>query len=144
MGEFFFQRIIYLSMHTSSSGKKAYVIYFYNFLHLNHKRYWFFQLRIPYKDIISLTREKSALVIPNAIKLQTKDQNEYLFASYIPREKMFVSILRIWQNALLDQVSVYFSDKEKSNLLRFLLSLAIKLWWITSIDSCRSTKSSWI
>lgn len=40
---------------------------------------------------------------------------------------MFVSILRIWQNALLDQVSVYFSDKEKSNLLRFLLSLAIKL-----------------
>ncbi|CAF4811660.1 unnamed protein product, partial [Rotaria sp. Silwood1] len=64
---------------------------------------WDQRLRIPYKDIISITREKSAKVIPNAIKLRTKNQDEYLFASYIPREKIFNSIFRLWQNSLLDQ-----------------------------------------
>ncbi|CAF1287892.1 unnamed protein product, partial [Rotaria magnacalcarata] len=61
------------------------------------------KLRISYKDIISVTREKSAIVIPNAIKLRTKKQDEYLFVSYIPREKNFITIFRLWQNSVLDQ-----------------------------------------
>ncbi|CAF4978163.1 unnamed protein product, partial [Rotaria magnacalcarata] len=60
-------------------------------------------LRISYKDIISVTREKSAIFIPNAIKLRTKKQDEYLFVSYIPREKNFITIFRLWQNSVLDQ-----------------------------------------
>ncbi|CAF2519216.1 unnamed protein product [Rotaria sp. Silwood2] len=64
---------------------------------------WEESLRIPYKDIISVTREKSAIVLPNAIKLRKKNEDEYLFASYIPREKIFIAIFRLWQNALLGQ-----------------------------------------
>ncbi|CAF1135138.1 unnamed protein product [Rotaria sp. Silwood1] len=64
---------------------------------------WEQRLCISYKDIISVKRENSAIVLPNAIKLRTKNQDEYLFATYIPREKIFISIFRLWQNALLDQ-----------------------------------------
>ncbi|CAF1025742.1 unnamed protein product [Rotaria magnacalcarata] len=64
---------------------------------------WEERLRIAYKDIISVTREKSAIVIPNEIKLRTKEQDEYLFVSYIPREKFFITIFRVWQNSVLDQ-----------------------------------------
>ncbi|CAF4291049.1 unnamed protein product, partial [Rotaria sp. Silwood2] len=64
---------------------------------------WEERLRIPYKDIISVTREKSVIVIPNAIKLRTKKHDEYTFASYIPREKIFTTIFRLWKNSLNDQ-----------------------------------------
>ncbi|CAM4778288.1 unnamed protein product [Rotaria magnacalcarata] len=64
---------------------------------------WKESIQIPYKDIISVTKEKSAAIIPNAIKLRTKNDKEYLFASYAPREKIFVNIVRMWQNASLDQ-----------------------------------------
>ncbi|CAM4951778.1 unnamed protein product [Rotaria socialis] len=60
-------------------------------------------VQIPYKDITSVTREKSAVIIPNAIKLRTKNDDEYLFACYVPREKIFANIFRMWQNALLDR-----------------------------------------
>ncbi|CAM4917426.1 unnamed protein product [Rotaria socialis] len=60
-------------------------------------------VQIPYKDITSVTREESAVIIPNAIKLRTKNDDEYLFACYVPREKIFANIFRMWQNALLDR-----------------------------------------
>ncbi|CAF5175594.1 unnamed protein product, partial [Rotaria magnacalcarata] len=63
---------------------------------------WSESLCIAYKDIISITREKSAKVVPNAIKLRTKNQ-EHFVASYIPRERIFIAIFRLWQNALLEQ-----------------------------------------
>ncbi|CAF1068996.1 unnamed protein product [Rotaria sordida] len=64
---------------------------------------WEESLRIPYKHIVGVTREKSNILLPNAIKLRTINQDEYLFASYIPREKIFIAIFRVWQNALLGQ-----------------------------------------
>ncbi|CAF3313388.1 unnamed protein product [Rotaria socialis] len=63
---------------------------------------WNESLCIAFKDIISITREKSAKVVPNAIKLRTKNE-EHLVASYIPRERIFIAIFRLWQNALLEQ-----------------------------------------
>jgi hypothetical protein len=54
--------------------------------------------------MVSVTREKSAKVLPNAIKLRTSNREQYLFASYIPRERIFIAIFRLWQNALLEKV----------------------------------------
>ncbi len=68
----------------------------------------FIQLCIAFKDIVSVTREKSAKVLQNAIKIRTKNQEQYLFASYIPREKIFIAIFRLWQHALLEQVKFDF------------------------------------
>ena len=48
---------------------------------------------------------KSTQLLPNAIRLRTKNRDEYLFAGYIPRERIFVAIDRLRQNALQDRVS---------------------------------------
>ncbi|CAF3574836.1 unnamed protein product [Adineta steineri] len=64
---------------------------------------WEESLCIPYTDIISITREKSAKLVPNAIRIRTKNQEQYSFVSLTPREKVFIAIFRLWQNALLDQ-----------------------------------------
>ncbi|CAF0932319.1 unnamed protein product [Adineta ricciae] len=64
---------------------------------------WEESLSIPYTDITSITREKAAKLVPNAIKIRTKNQEQYIFVSVIPREKVFLAVFRIWQNALLDQ-----------------------------------------
>jgi hypothetical protein len=51
-------------------------------------------------------------VLPNAIKLRTKNQEQYLFASHVAREKIFISIFRLWQNALLEQVRLFLRKKQ--------------------------------
>lgn len=53
-------------------------------------------------EIKSITKEKTALVIPNAILVNT-DPEKYFFASFISRDTTYTVLFRIWQNALLDQ-----------------------------------------
>ncbi|CAF1129073.1 unnamed protein product [Rotaria sordida] len=79
---------------------------------------WKESLCIAYKDILSVKRAKSAKVLPNAIKLRTKNHEQYYFASYIPRERIFITVFRLWQNALLEQPlnyeqlrAIIFADK---------------------------------
>ncbi|CAF3410658.1 unnamed protein product, partial [Rotaria sp. Silwood2] len=64
---------------------------------------WKESLSIAYKDIASVTREKSAKVLPNAIKLRKRNHEQYFFASFIPRERIYIAVFRLWQNALLEQ-----------------------------------------
>ncbi|CAF1560413.1 unnamed protein product [Rotaria sp. Silwood1] len=64
---------------------------------------WKESLCIAYKDIVNIKREKSTKVLPNAIKLRTKNREQYVFASYIPRERIFFIVSRLWQNSLLEQ-----------------------------------------
>ncbi len=59
---------------------------------------------IAYKDIVKVTKEKSDKVVPNAIQLETKNGEQYLFASYIPRERIYIAIIRLWQNISLEKV----------------------------------------
>jgi len=59
---------------------------------------------IAYKDIVKVTKEKSDKVVPNAIQLETKNGEGYLFASYIPRERIYIAIIRLWQNISLEKV----------------------------------------
>ncbi|XP_020908813.1 protein Aster-B isoform X2 [Exaiptasia diaphana] len=53
-------------------------------------------------DISSIRKEKTALVIPNAVQINTESE-KYFFASFVSRDTAFTVLFRIWQNALLDQ-----------------------------------------
>lgn len=63
-----------------------------------------FQLTIPCKEICAITKEKTARVIPNAIQIAT-EKDKYFFTSFGTRDKTFMMLFRIWQNALMDQVN---------------------------------------
>ncbi|KFM75932.1 GRAM domain-containing protein 1B, partial [Stegodyphus mimosarum] len=54
------------------------------------------------RDITSMTKEKTARVIPNAIHIAT-DTEKHFFTSFGARDKTFLMLFRIWQNALLEQ-----------------------------------------
>lgn len=62
------------------------------------------QVSIRCKDIIAMTKEKTALVIPNAIEIRTEGEKHFL-TSFASRDKTYLMLFRIWQNALMDQVS---------------------------------------
>ncbi len=80
------------------------ILYLFYFL----IRISFLQLCLPFKDIVSVRREKSVKVLSNAIKVRTNNREQYIFVSVMPREKMFITIFRLWQNALLEKV-IFFS-----------------------------------
>lgn len=63
---------------------------------------WETSLCLKWKDIKSLTKEKTALVIPNAILLCT-DTEKYFITSFAARDKSYLMLFRIWQNALMDK-----------------------------------------
>ena len=56
------------------------------------------------KDIVKLTKEKTALVIPNALQICTVDEKTYFFASFAARDKTFILLDRIRKCAVEDQV----------------------------------------
>lgn len=58
-----------------------------------------------WKDVTSLTKEKTALVIPNAILVHTNAER-YFLTSFAARDKAFLMLFRVWQNALMDQVRI--------------------------------------
>lgn len=55
------------------------------------------------RDITSVTKANTARVIPNAIQVVTTSGDKYVFTSFAARDKSYVMLFRIWQNALLDQ-----------------------------------------
>lgn len=63
---------------------------------------WETLLAIPCKEITSVTKEKTARVIPNAIQITT-DKEKYFFTSLANRDKTYMMLFRVWQNALLGQ-----------------------------------------
>lgn len=63
---------------------------------------WETNVVIKCKDITSLTKTNTAFVIPNAIQICTKS-DKFVFTSFVARDKTFVMMFRVWQNALLDQ-----------------------------------------
>ncbi|KAJ3598456.1 hypothetical protein NHX12_001966 [Muraenolepis orangiensis] len=63
---------------------------------------WETTITIPLKDVTSLTKEKTAKLIPNAIQLST-DSDKHFFTSFGARDRSFMMIFRLWQNALMDK-----------------------------------------
>lgn len=65
------------------------------------------------KDITSMSREKTAKWIPNAIQITTISEKLF-FSSFSAREKSFQGIFRLWQNILLEK------SLTKSELLQMI------------------------
>ena len=63
---------------------------------------WETNLVIKCKDIKQIYKTNTALFIPNAIEIVTNSGDKYFFASYVSREKAYLMLFKIWQNALLD------------------------------------------
>lgn len=63
---------------------------------------WETLVQLRWKEVSSLTKEKTALVIPNAIQICT-DADKHFFCSFGARDKTYVVLFRTWQQALLDQ-----------------------------------------
>lgn len=63
---------------------------------------WETYLTLKWKNVTALTKEKTALVIPNAI-LITTDTDKYFITSFAARDKTYLMLFRIWQNALLNK-----------------------------------------
>ncbi|KAI9585291.1 protein Aster-B isoform X2 [Glossina fuscipes] len=63
---------------------------------------WETCLIIKWKDVTSITKEKTALVIPNAISICTLKE-KYFFSSFTTRDKTFLILFRVWQNTLMNK-----------------------------------------
>lgn len=63
---------------------------------------WETNVTLSWKDITAITKEKTALVIPNAILLCDRN-DKYFFTSFSSRDKTYMMLFRVWQNALMDQ-----------------------------------------
>ncbi|CAG0897317.1 unnamed protein product [Darwinula stevensoni] len=63
---------------------------------------WETLVSIQCKDVRAITKERTARFIPNAIQVCT-DNEKYFFTSFGAREKTYLMLFRVWQNALLDQ-----------------------------------------
>ncbi|XP_050401473.1 GRAM domain-containing protein 2B isoform X1 [Patella vulgata] len=54
------------------------------------------QLEIPFTDVICMTREKTALVFPNAIGIQTAD-SKIVFVSFMSRDSTYRLLENLWK-----------------------------------------------
>jgi len=66
---------------------------------------WETSLSLKFKDIVKITKEKTAKVIPNAIEIRSNKNEKYFFASFATRDKSYSIIFKIWQTILINQVN---------------------------------------
>lgn len=55
-------------------------------------------VEIPLDKVISITREKMALFIPNAVGIQTADQ-KYVFGSFMSRDNTYKLLVTLWKHS---------------------------------------------
>ncbi|XP_074075046.1 protein Aster-A isoform X8 [Macrotis lagotis] len=63
---------------------------------------WETTISIQLKEVTCLKKEKTAKLIPNAIQICTENEKHF-FTSFGARDRCFLLIFRLWQNALLDK-----------------------------------------
>ncbi|XP_055522744.1 protein Aster-B [Wyeomyia smithii] len=63
---------------------------------------WETRLSIRWKEVTSITKEKTARVIPNAILVCT-DNDKHFLTSFTSRDKTYLMLFRVWQNALMEK-----------------------------------------
>ncbi|XP_070158400.1 protein Aster-B isoform X2 [Polyergus mexicanus] len=63
---------------------------------------WETLVSLRWKDVTSITKEKTALVIPNAILICTVT-DKFFLTSFGARDKTYVMLFRVWQNALIGE-----------------------------------------
>lgn len=64
---------------------------------------WETYLTVKWKNVTAITKEKTALVIPNAVLIATNTE-KYFMASFAARDKTYLMLFRIWQNALMNKL----------------------------------------
>ncbi|XP_032217994.1 uncharacterized membrane protein C20F10.07 isoform X2 [Nematostella vectensis] len=60
---------------------------------------WETQVTIDCRKVLSITREKTAYVVPNAILITTED-DKHFFSSFLSRETVFKLLLQVWEEKL--------------------------------------------
>jgi len=68
------------------------------------------QIVIPVSDVVSVTKEKTAKIFPNAVGICT-DESKYVFGSFISREAAFRLMQDVWRRTL-SEVCVVISSKD--------------------------------
>ncbi|MGH0154290.1 UNVERIFIED_CONTAM: hypothetical protein FKN15_057459, partial [Acipenser sinensis] len=63
---------------------------------------WETTITLQLKDVSSLTKEKTAKLIPNAIQI-CAEQDKHFFTSFGARDRSYMMIFRLWQNALMEK-----------------------------------------
>lgn len=63
---------------------------------------WETTICLPLRDVTSMTKEKTARLIPNAIQISTESE-KYFLTSFAARDRSFLNMFRMWQNVLLDK-----------------------------------------
>ncbi|XP_042295990.1 protein Aster-A isoform X1 [Sceloporus undulatus] len=63
---------------------------------------WETTISIQLKEVTCLKKEKTAKLIPNAIQICTETEKHF-FTSFGARDRCFMLIFRLWQNALLEK-----------------------------------------
>ncbi|XP_072753461.1 protein Aster-B [Anoplolepis gracilipes] len=63
---------------------------------------WETLVSLRWRDVTSITKEKTALVIPNAILICTVT-DKFFLTSFGARDKTYVMLFRVWQNALIGE-----------------------------------------
>lgn len=62
---------------------------------------WETAVTIRWREVTELKKDKTALVIPNAVQVCT-GSDKFFFTSFATRDKSYLMLFRLWQNALLD------------------------------------------
>ncbi|CDW52807.1 GRAM domain containing protein [Trichuris trichiura] len=70
---------------------------------------WETMVTLRYKDIVNITKERTAKIIPNAIYVITTNNDKLFFTSLSTRDKTYMMLFRLWQYALLDQVECAYA-----------------------------------
>ncbi|XP_061072274.1 protein Aster-B isoform X7 [Conger conger] len=63
---------------------------------------WETLLTVRLKDVCFMTKEKTARLIPNAVQVCT-DTEKHFFTSFGARDRTYMMMFRLWQNALLEK-----------------------------------------
>ncbi|KAL7840769.1 hypothetical protein AOLI_G00260920 [Acnodon oligacanthus] len=75
--------------------------------------FWGTKIMLNMRDIASMSREKTARLIPNAIQICSNTEKLF-FTSFSAREKSYQTIFRLWQNILMDK----FTEGRRQQLTR--------------------------
>lgn len=83
------------------------------------------QLTIPVQTIFNITKEKTALLIPNAIQIHATNQEKYGFSSLMNRDVTYAVIKMVWDNSRSSS-QVCWPDSDQLTLIReAILSVAV-------------------
>lgn len=74
---------------------------------------WENKVVVEWKDVTSITKEKTAIFIPNAVQITTKE-NKYFYASFVERDSSHMMLFRLWQATLADQL---LSDEDIDQII---------------------------